>query len=1020
MRNLAEKIFSRDGVIAFARAIGFTDQPCDLPIDGAASVEHLGQRGSLRCLHVKVSDFDANNLNRVARHLRAQFGAELLLFIFAPLDYTRVCIAAFGYGDLRTLMLERGRIHIADVDALTELMPLNGENGVQLAMRHMRALDRTRVTNRFFDDFRGQRAVVAEAWQGIAPRFKDEREQLALLLLSRLMFLYFLQRRGFLGGDQDFFLNALRGHFSQSRGCTFYRGVLRPLFFGVLNRRPEKRTKRAAALGELPYLNGGLFERHHLERRFPQLDLPDAVMRGVFEHLLERYRFTVTEHQHDLAVDPEMLGRVFEGLMAEATRHNTGSFYTPAPVVKRMVRSAFDAHLAQYPMHCASRMLREVRVLDPACGSGAFLLAALAHVAERRAVLGGEDLYSIRREVVARNLHGLDLQQDAALLCALRLWLALIPDSSAAIVQPLPNLDRRVRQGDALIDPLDLAAEAVASADVRTARKELHPLVLRYTTCDPEERQGIQRLVARRERRLSRAWLQALQLRLAHDARELRAQANARDLFGDVPGSALAARAQLHQLEGRTTELKRLHHKLREDGALPFFSFNVHFADAEKNGFDIILCNPPWVRSHNWPKHLSNGARRRFVVCRDGGQVDLALLFLERAISLLAPGGTLAIILPAKFLRSASAGAARELLLLRMDILSIEDHSLDQRSIFGADAFAAIVIARRKLEAASPAAAITMIRRKHAPMTFSSRAEQLPFDPRNPRSIWLLAPAGVRSALSRMLESGSSIASQLQIRRGVVSGANAALIVTESVGKLGDLAWIRSEGGFEAHIEGGALRPLVRGSDIEAWHAGLNHKVIFCHDDDRGTYSPPPKRLARYLREHDVIDGRGRLGALQHAGTAGVTTRLAWHDLASTLKAVVLPATARCHGQDRAVIPLNTVYYIALPEDTAHVLAAYFNSLPMRVFARAIAERAKDAHFRFFACTVGMLPLPAPWRSSNANALRELSAAAHTSHHITADAQEQLDEMVGAAFGLNASAMHALRRFDQWLKGELE
>jgi hypothetical protein len=382
----------------------------------------------------------------------------------------------------------------------------------------------------------------------------------------------------------------------------------------------------------------------------------------------------------------------------------------------------------------------------------------------------------VRAEIVARNLHGVDVQQDAAMLCALRLWLALIPDTVGKNIQPLPNLDRRIRQGDALVDPLDLANDASASAEVRAARRALKPLVGRYTTCDPEERVGIHRLVTRRERELSRAWLQALQGRAREQARELRAIADTRDLFGDLPASAHEARAQLRALESRISELKRLHHKLRENGALPFFSFNVHFGDADRSGFDIILCNPPWVRSHNWPKYIARGVRTRYSVCRDAGQVDLAMIFLERAISLLAPGGTLAIVLPAKFLRSASAGAARELLLKHMEVLSLEDHSLDQRSIFAADAFATIIIARRKLDARAADTAVTMVRRSQPSLAFTTRA--LSFDAHNPRSPWLLAPAAVRSALADMLGNGQAIGDQLQVRRGVVTSANAALIVT--------------------------------------------------------------------------------------------------------------------------------------------------------------------------------------------------------------------------------------------------
>ena len=1014
MRNIAENIFSRAGILAFARSIGFSAEPTTL---SDPAVELLGQRGTLSCLLVHAAHFDIGELEPAARRLQAAYGTGPQLFVFSSTDYTRVCIATFGPHDLHTLILDRGRIHATDVDALSELVPQNGEGGLQLALRHVRALDRMRVTKRFFDDFRGQRALVAEAWQGIATSAKAERAQLALLLLSRLMFLYFLQRRGFLNGDLDFFLNALRVHFAQPRRYTLYRGMLRPLFFGVLNRRPEKRTRRAAALGALPYLNGGLFERHPLERRFPTLDLADSVMRGVFEHLLERYRFTARESDRNLAVDPEMLGRVFEGLMADATRQSTGTFYTPAPVVRRMVRSAFDTHLGSYPGHHAARVLREVRVLDPACGSGAFLLEALAVISEQRAALEPCESDDIRRDVVARNLHGLDLQHDAALLCALRLWLCLIPDSPHGKVQPLPNLDRRIRQGDALIDPLDLAAESVASAEVRAARRVLQPLVQKYTTCDPDERLAVQRLVARRERQLARAWLHALQHSFDYRSRDLRATAGMRDLFGDVPDSAIAARQQLRLLETRINELRRLNRNLKENGALPFFSFNVHFADAQKTGFDIIFCNPPWVRSHNWPKHLSAAIKRRCSVCRSAGQVDLALVFLERAITLLAPGGTLAVVLPAKFLRSASAGAAREFLLAHMDVLSLEDHSLDQRSIFAADAFAAIVIARRKSDAPAGQASITMIRRGRPPLVFGIPGGQLRFSDGDPRSSWLLVPPAVRAAMAQMRQSGPVLSAHLQVRRGVVTGSNDALIVAEARGKLGNLAWIRSEGGFEAHIEEDSLRPLARGCDIAAWRAQVQQKIIACHDDETGSYHVPPRRVLRYLRAHSRPDSRGRFGALQHVGSIGSTYRVAWHDLANTLKAVVLPPTADCLGRARPLILLNTVYYIPAEEAEAHVLAAYFNSLPVRVFARAIAERAKDAHFRFFACTIGMLPLPLSWRTTELTRFADISREAHARGTIEESQQQQLDELVGRAYGLGTTAMLALRRFDAWLKG---
>src|SRR5690606_21239428 len=104
--------------------------------------------------------------------------------------------------------------------------------------------------------------------------------------------------------------------------------------------------------------------------------------------------------------------------------------------------------------------LAGLRILDPACGSGAFLVGALSRLARVRAALGGGAAAEVRREIVGRSLHGVDVQEDAALLCALRLWLALAVEGNddTGPPPPLPNLDRRIRQGDALVDPIDLVA----------------------------------------------------------------------------------------------------------------------------------------------------------------------------------------------------------------------------------------------------------------------------------------------------------------------------------------------------------------------------------------------------------------------------------------------------------------------------------------------------------------------------------------------------------------------------------
>lgn len=1111
--------------------------PDPFGLEGEPGVVHVavvGERGGLLALLVELEDRpDAGTMDRLARRVRARNPARPYLFLFADRRYAWLALASLGLdGALRHLLIDRSRPRRTDVEALEEMAARPGEGGVALALRHARALDRSRVTRQFFADFKAWRAHVAAAWSGIPDAMVAEREQLALLLLCRLMFLYFLQRGGHLCGDERY-LPRLHDRWRRAprAGATFFRRVLQPLFFGALNTRPEARSPEAQALGGLPYLNGGLFERHALERRFPELDLPDRVIAGVFDELLERYRFTTldradsvagTAPRHDAAsddaggIDPEMLGRVFEGLMAPDRRGLTGTYYTPAQMVDRVVREALatyladrsglaesDAHLlvrhgdARFIEPRTRRALADdlarVRVLDPACGSGAFLLGMLSRLARvRRALEGpGADVAEIRREIVGRTLHGVDVQEDAALLCALRLWLALAVENAGGEVQPLPNLDRRIRQGDALLDPLDLgtgpvtstgtgglpAYVAVADPSVRQALRRIGPLSERYVGAGPDERPALARELADAEADLARGWITALERRIATHAAELRALAESRDLFGEPPAGAAQAARAWREAERRLAELRRVAAALEDSGALPFFSFGVHFADAAAEGFDLIVANPPWVRAHRWPAPSRALLRARFEVCRSpgwrrgaalagvpgavGAQVDLSLLFLERSIRLLAPGGVLALVLPAKVLRSLYGAGARRMLLRELDIAVLEDHSLDQRSIFRADAFASVLVARRRGTTAqntvrqgdtadagdrpsAPPVRITLVRRGVEPLRFTLDADDLPILPGDPEAPWLLVPPAVHAVLRRMQAAGPPLGEipGLRVHRGVVTGANDVLVVPEARAKLGGLAWIRAEGHgaarragssrgdvarYGALVESAALAPLVRGGGIRAWSYRTAGYVIWCHDPATGAPTQPPPRTARYLARH-TARLRARTGwrpglpdgALFRLSAATLRPKVAWHDLSDTLKAVALPATVRgVDGAERPLIPLNTVYFVPVEDpDRALRLAALFNSLPVRTFARAIAERAKDARFRFLAWTIAVLPIPDGWdRADAGRRLLELSRAAHREGAISPEAEHELDRIVAGLYGLGPGDLETLREFDRWLRG---
>lgn len=1119
------------GVARLVAGLGYelVDPPDGVSLDGAAGFEAcedvtrrlVAAGGGIQVVAAMAPA--APTAAARATRLRALLGqgTRPVLLLWPEDDLLTVATAGLD-GRPRALSLSTVAPRGADIEALSELQARDDGPLAALA-RHARALDRSALSRRFFRDFRAQRDAVSRAWVGLPQAATADRDQLALLFLSRLLFLYFLQKQGHLG-SASYLIDLARAGLAKAETVSFFRRKLVPLFFRVLNTPSPLRSDEARALGELPYLNGGLFELHALERGRPYLDLPDPVVAGVFEALLERYRFTARETDEGSGNDaggiqPEMLGRMFEGLMAADRRSSTGTFYTPAAVVDRIVAKALQGYLAGQPgmdWRAAGLLLketspgygagarsagyptgaglprqlrrdllsmtRELRVLDPACGSGAFVLGSLERLARLRRALGDDGADAdIRRELASTSLYGVDIEPDAALLCALRLWLALAPAPVGSFVRPLPNLDRRVRQGDSLVDPMDLAGRGDAAAEawraaaldagVRRARRLMAALVREYASAGPAQRSRLRARLARCELMLARRWIGAALRRLEAAGAALRARARARDLFGARTFERHRLVAEVARNRSARHELRRLARRLRDEASLPFFSFSVHFSIAGAGcpaaGFDVVVSNPPWVRSHRWPRALSSMIRARYRVCgrrsdrfaggsaaRGAGQVDLSLLFVERGIELLKPGGVLALLLPSKSFRSLSAAAARALVANRTAVLALEDHGLDHRAIFRADAFAGVLVARATDARASATLAamptdrvvrVHMSHRCSPALRFTVPRADLPLDPGDPASPWLIVPPDVRRALRAMQSRGRPVSAheELSPRRGAMTGANDLLLFERAERRLGNavLAWpaaprraepaTRPEG-RSILLHTSDLCPVVRGAGIRPFRFEVQDWIAWCHDDASAAPRAPSERLARFLatrrkRLRARAGWRADLpdGALFRLDASMLCPRVAWRDIAADLEVVRLPGRVRSLGTERPLVALNTVYFFPLrDEETALALCALLASLPCRVFARSIAERAKDGRFRFFAWTISAIPLPVGWRGApHVRRLADLGERAHAdagAETPAARACDEADELARSLFALSRADFDALHRFDRWLAGSRE
>ncbi len=1071
------------GACGLAAALGLPPVPGGGP-DGVAlalpgedelpPLRAVAERKGLLAVHARLGA-DRGDVARLVRGVTSRDPARQHLFLLTG-ERSLVVACRELTGPVRRLTIDREEPDAAALRVLADMVAEDGEGGVELRMRYARALDRQRLGERFFAEFRMHRSRIAAAWLRIGSCTERDRSRLALLLLCRLLFLAFLQEHGRLAGDRRW-LSRLRARWRAGAlgGGGFYRSALAPLFFGVLNRRPETRDADARRLGELPYLNGGLFDRTPLERSHRNLDLPDDVALAALQ-LLDAFRVSPRESAESLeleeeaSIDPEMLGRVFEDLMDPDERGDTGTYFTPPALVAGIVREA----LARYAVGSGGserrglersmltgdvaaltagvrrdidERLASVTVLDPACGSGAFLLGAMIRISELRGRLAGVGRTDARRQAIARGLYGVDVQDDAALLCSLRLWLAMWDGEGEP--PPLPNLDRRIRQGDALLSPAEVTGgRASIDPALRAAVRALEPLAAAYVATEPEQRVRLRVRIARAERRVADAWLTGIERRQRARERELRARAAERDLFGDRTSAAYLADGELLGLEEERATTKRMSAALRRGQSMPFFSFDVHFAEAAVDGFGLVLSNPPWVRPARWSKSTAAALRRRFPAAGEGWtegaritgtpagaarQTDMAALFLERSIGLLAPGGVLGMLLPAKLLRSLHGGGARRLLLERAPILTVQDHALDARGAFRADAFACAVVARRSAPGEQPAdgeaVGIRMTRPGVAPLEFETPRRELSLLRDDPASPWMLAPPDARSALRAMQEAGPPLGRAHRVRRGVLTGANRVLVLRDVRPKLGGLVLATPEGGGEeVLVEGAALAPLVRGAGVDAWRYDAPDHVVWLRDP-QGRRVDAPRRMERYLAANEtrlrVRSGGGRLplGAVLRVSPDTLRPKVAWHDLSDTVRAVALPAKLRTSwGGTRPLVPLNTVYFVpADHEADALVLAALLNSLPVRTFARAIAERAKDARFRFFAWTMAMVPRPRALLDPAARErLLTVSAAAHERGALDEHDRGLLDDVVAWAYGLTPRQWRALESFDCWLRGEAQ
>ena len=971
---------------------------------GAELPDFAERIASLDGVHVLWVALASKRVNKreaaeAARLIEKELGEDLLLVCtnrdekLGDADQLHLILPDFESGTTPTLRrrtVERGLrqrtafLEIAGIYSKAKGLP------VRTAIRD--AFEVEPVTKRFFAEydriFKAAKEIVTgferERENGDTPEERhkaaDEKRNLFVqTLFNRLMFVHFLSRKGWLTFNEDKnYLSAIwRDHKATAEEANFHRDRLRPLFFDGLS-NPESQSRTYPDIGRVPFLNGGLFEETALDER-EGVTVPNEAIEPLLD-LFGTFNFTVMESTPfdvEVAVDPEMLGKVFEELVTG--RHDSGSYYTPRPVVSFMCREALKGYLEGCETGLdaeaisafvdeqrtegiidiaaarkVAEALSEVTVVDPACGSGAYLLGMMQELVELQTVLfnAGADrksLHALKLEIIERNLHGVDNDGFAVNIAMLRLWLSLAIEDEPP-VDPLPNLNFKIVCGDSLLgpDPSGLSLDRVTIEQSGLGR--LKSEYLRESDGDQKER-----------------------------------------LRGEIE----AAREQIRTNLGGTAAPEDV------------VDWRVEFAEvfASRGGFDIAIANPPYVRYQKIDRNLKAKLKRLYGTATVG-QSDLYCHFYVRALQLLRLGGAHVFVCSNSWLDVAYGAKLQEYLLGNAHVEAIYESAVERQ--FSTADINTMISVIRKVGSGENAITRFVSLRGAFGTAVSNPDERVEI--KKSRSLlaatgtlsgtyvgdkwgakYLRAPSVYHHIMEACSDRLVRIGDMAEVRYGIITGANRFF-------------YLDKEAEEEWKVEDRFLLPVLttprEAPSLTISRDALPHKVFYCHE------------------EKDALQGTRALSYIEWGESqefhnmSACRPRKRWWDLGARVPAqlavnTLIDSVARTFLSKQALLFDQTLYTIAPVSASAPSVCAAMNSTVTQMMIN-LGGRTNfgGGLLRLAAYEVASLAIPDPTLVPDPDAA--IFTATNWDVINPSAARREIDEMVFDALGLTVGEQDAV------------